>query len=546
VTGSPEPQPQQPQEQQTFQQRVPQQSPQSQQQQVSQPALAHPRSQARVRAGALAMTLICAAQFVLQLDFSIVNVALPTIQRELHMVAAQLQWIVTGYALTFGSLLLVGGRLADLLGRRRLLAIGLILFALGSLACGLARWPVMLIIARMVQGAGGAMVSPAALSLLTTTNPEGPARTRALAIWQATTAAGATTGIIAGGILTQYLGWRSIFLVNPPLIALMLALSGRLPASSPADGGRLDVRGATLITGSLALLIFGLSNGQQHGFAAPATIATLAAAVVLGVGFARAERTAAAPMLPLAVIAARTRRVAVVAMLLMGAVLAGYVYFVSLFLQKVEGFSPLQTGLALVPSTVTVVLTSTLVTRRLLARFAVKAVLLAGLASMAAGQLWLAQVHPGAGYAVAVLPGLLLTSVGIGLALPTASVAITSGVSGRDQGLAGALFTSGQQTGAAVGLAILATAAAARTAAAQTAAIARTAAAVRVTAVARIALTAGYRLSFLIATGTALLAIALVAVLLGSGDCQQELARQQPADGSAPPVTGAEAQLRKV
>jgi EmrB/QacA subfamily drug resistance transporter len=494
--------------------------------------------QAQARAGPLVMTLICAAQFTLQLDFSIVNVALPTIQRELHMAAAQLQWLVTGYALTFGSLLLVGGRLADLLGRRRLLAVGLILFALASLACGLARWPVMLIISRIVQGAGGAMVSPAALSLLTTTNREGPARTRALAIWQATTAAGATTGIIAGGLLTQYLGWRSIFLVNPPLIAIMLALFGRLPPSSPAPGGRLDIRGATLITGSLAALIFGLSNGQQHGFAAPATIAALAAAVVLGVGFVRAEHTTAAPMLPLAVIAARTRRVAVIAMLLIGAVLAGYVYFVSLFLQKVEGFTPLETGLALVPSTVTVVLTSTLGTRRLLARFAVKAVLLAGLVSMAGGQLWLAQIHPGASYAAWVLPGLLLTSVGIGLALPTASVAITSGVSGRDQGLAGALFTTGQQTGAAVGLAVLATVAAARTAAA---AAAPTAAATAGHA----ALAAGYRLSFLTATGMAVLAIVVVAAGLSSGDCQNELSRQQPAPGRPPPAAAAEAQLRK-
>jgi EmrB/QacA subfamily drug resistance transporter len=502
--------------------------------------------QARASAGLLVMTLVCAAQFALQLDFSIVNVALPTIQRELHMAAAQLQWLVTGYALTFGSLLLVGGRLADQFGRRRLLAVGLILFAIASLACGLARWPAVLIISRVVQGAGGAMVSPAALSLLTTSNPEGPARTRALAIWQATTAAGATTGIIAGGLLTQYLGWRSIFLVNPPLIALMLALVGRLPAGRPARGDRLDIRGAALITGSLAALIFGLSNGQQHGFAAPATIAALAAAVVLGVGFVRAERTAAVPMLPLAVIAARTRRVAVIAMLLIGAVLAGYVYFVSLFLQKVEGFSPLQTGLALVPSTVTVVLTSTLGTRRLLARFAVKRVLLAGLVSMAGGQFWLAQIHPGASYAATVLPGLLLTSVGIGLALPTASVAITSGVSGRDQGLAGALFTTGQQTGAAVGLAVLATIAAARTAAV---AAARSGAASGQTAAAAAAhsasaLAAGYRLSFLVATGIAVLAIVVVTARLGSADCQNELRRQQPAAGGAPPATAAGAQLR--
>ena len=246
----------------------------------------------RAHGAALAMIVICAAQFVLQLDFSIVNVALPTIQRELDMPAAQLQWIVTGYALTFGSLLLAGGRLADLLGRRRLLAAGLVLFAVASLACGLAQWPVMLIIARMVQGAAGAMVSPAALSLLTTTNPEGPARNRALSIWQATTAAGATAGIVAGGLLTQYLGWRAVFLVNPPIIAIMLALIGRLPAGQPAGGSRVDVRGAVLVTTAIAALIFGLSNGQQHGFGAPLTIGALVAvAVLLGAGFVWTEQT---------------------------------------------------------------------------------------------------------------------------------------------------------------------------------------------------------------------------------------------------------------
>jgi EmrB/QacA subfamily drug resistance transporter len=482
------------------------------------------------RGGAFALALICAAQFVLQLDFSIVNVALPRIQMDLHMAAAQLQWVVTGYALTFGSLLLAGGRLADLFGRRRMLAAGLVLFALASLACGLAQWPLMLIVARIIQGAAGAVVSPAALSLLTTSNPEGPARNRALSIWQATTAAGATAGIVAGGLLTQYLGWRAVFLVNPPLIVIMLTLIGRLPASRPAGrpagGQRVDVPGGVLVTASIAALIFGLSNGQQHGFTAPVTIAALVLAVVLAIAFVRVERTAATPMLPLAIIADRTRRAAVGAMLLIGAVLAGYVYFTSLYLQKADGYSPLKTGLALVPSTIVVVLVSTMLTRRLLTKFAIKQVLLAGLAAMAGGQLWLAQIHAGASYAGAVLPGLLLTAIGIGLALPTASIAITSGVQGRDQGLAGALFTAGQQTGAATGLAVLATIAATRTEHAAG------------------SLVAGYRLSFLVATSFAVLACLLVAVQIRSRDCQQELARQHQQPGVAV-GTAAEAQLRK-
>ncbi len=205
-------------------------------------------------------------------------------------------------------MLLAGGRLADLLGRRRLLVLGLVLFALASVACGLAQWPVMLIAARLVQGAAGAMVSPAALSLLTTTNPEGPARSRALSIWQATTAAGATTGIIAGGVLTQYLGWRAVFLVNPPVIALMLLFARRLPAARPAGGQHLDLVGSLLITASLGGLIFGLSNGKQHGFASPATIAALVGAVALAVAFVWFERTVSAPMLPAAILASPTRR----------------------------------------------------------------------------------------------------------------------------------------------------------------------------------------------------------------------------------------------
>ena len=457
-----------------------------------------------VRHTALAMVVICAAQFVLQLDFSIVNVALPTIQHEFGMAPADLQWIVTGYALTFGSLLLAGGRLADLLGRRRMLAAGLILFAVASLAAGLAQWPLMLIIARIVQGSAGALVSPAALSLLTTANPEGPARTRALSIWQATTAAGATTGIIAGGLLTEYLGWRAVFLVNPPLIAVMLALLPQLPAGRQAatgagdapGRGRVDVPGALLITTAIAALIYGLSNGQQHGFGAPASLTALIASVLLMAAFIVTEGHSREPMLPLGIFAAPARRAAVVAMLMMGAILAGYVYFISLYLQKVQGFSPVETGLALVPSTLTVVVTSTFGTRRLLARLALKWVLLAGLACMAAGQLWLAQISAGASYPVDVLPGLILTALGIGLALPTASIAITSGVHGRDQGLAGALFTTSQQTGAAIGLAVLATAAAARTSHAGG------------------SLVAGYRLSFLIGAGLAVLAAAFVAAQL--------------------------------
>ena len=251
------------------------------------------------RPGVSALALICAAQFVLQLDFSIVNVALPTIQKELWFVAADLQWVVTGYALTFGSLLLLGGRAGDLLGRRRLLMLGLTLFGLASLTCGLALSPLMLVLSRFVQGIGGAFVSPSALSLLTTTNAEGAERNRALSIWQASTAGGASAGVIAGGVLTQYLGWRAIFLVNLPIIAVLLLLILRvIPDDRTSGRERLDIPGAALITLSAGALIYGLSSGQQLGFGSLETVLALLAAVVLAVVFVLVERTTTAPTQP--------------------------------------------------------------------------------------------------------------------------------------------------------------------------------------------------------------------------------------------------------
>ena len=292
-----------------------------------------------------ALALICAAQFVLQLDFSIVNVALPTIQKELGFAAADLQWVVTGYALTFGSLLLLGGRAGDLLGRRRLLVLGLTLFALASLTCGLALSPLMLILSRFVQGAGAAFVSPSALSLLTTTNAEGAARNRALSIWQASTAAGASTGVIAGGVLTQYLGWRAIFLVNLPIIAVLLLLIPRvIPDDKRTGRERVDVLGAVLVTASAAALMYGLSSGQQQGFGSLGTVLALVAAVLLAVVFILVERTTTAPMMPFSYFSSSTHRAAVGAILFMGAVLAAYVYFTSLYMQRVLGESALLTG----------------------------------------------------------------------------------------------------------------------------------------------------------------------------------------------------------
>jgi EmrB/QacA subfamily drug resistance transporter len=443
-----------------------------------------------------ALALVAAAQFVLQLDFSIVNVALPTIERELHLVPADLQWIVTGYALTFGSLLLFGGRLGDLTGHRRLMMIGLVLFGVTSLSAGLAQTSFVLIASRFAQGASAAMVAPQALATISDLFEEGAARARALGLFQAATAGGASAGIVLGGILTQYIGWRAIFLVNPPIIALLVLLMVRyLPRDGARRAARLDVGGAVLATTSIATLIFGLSQGQEKGFSSPTSFVALVIAAVLAVTFVVVEGRVAAPMVPFRILVDTTRRTALLVMLLLGAILAGYVYFISLYLQRVLHYSPLLTGLALVPATGTVMVVSSIITRRLLARFSMKKVLLAGLVFLGLGQFWLAHISAAGTYPVTVLGGLLLTAVGIGLLFPAVAVAVTQGVPGQDRGLAGGLFVTAQQIGAAVGLAALATIAAARTVSSHG------------------QLVKGYQLSFVLCV--ALVIVALVTVLVG-------------------------------
>jgi EmrB/QacA subfamily drug resistance transporter len=450
---------------------------------------------AGARPAGSALALICAAQFVLQLDFSIVNVALPTIQSQLHFTAAHLQWIVTGYALTFGSLLLLGGRVGDLIGHRRLLVAGLALFGVSSLGAGLSLSPAMLIASRFLQGASAAFVAPSALALLTALFSEGPPRTRALGMFQGATAAGAMAGIVLGGLLTEYIGWRAIFLVNPPIVVVLSVLAMRLlPGDMRGQRGRLDLAGAALVTASVAALIYGMSEGQQQGFGAPSALGALVLAGLLGAAFIVIERRVPAPMLPVGIFDDRPRRAALAGVLVMGAVLAGYLYFISLYLQTVLHYSAVLTGVALVPATITVMVVSMLVVRRLLPRLGVKRMLLLGLLSLGLGQLWLSHITARGSYPVDVLGGLLLTAFGIGIAFPTASVAVTAGVDVRQEGVAGGLYVAAQQIGIAAGLAALATVATARAKAAGGSAV------------------AGYRLSFLVAAG--MVAVAAVNVVI--------------------------------
>jgi EmrB/QacA subfamily drug resistance transporter len=443
----------------------------------------------------LALGLVVAAQFVLQLDFSIVNVALPTIKRELDFAPADLQWIVTGYALTFGSLLLFGGRVGDLFGHRRVLLVGLVAFGVASLAAGLSPTSLALIVSRFLQGASAAFVAPQALAIITDLFSEGPARARALGIFQGATAAGASAGIVLGGILTEFVGWRSVFLVNPPIIVVLaIAIRRVVPTQARRSGARLDVAGAVLATVSIALLIFGLSQGQQHGFTDAIAVTSLVVAVLLGVAFVIVQKRGKAPMVPLSVLTDPARRAALSTMLLLGAVVAGYVYFTSLYLQDVLRLSPLQTGLALIPATGTVTVTATVITRRALARFGVRMLLLVGLLFTGLGQLWLFTISDTGSYQVNVLGGIMLTAFGMGLAFPTASVAVTSGIGPSERGLAGGLFVTAQQVGQAVGLAALATIAAARTSTHNG------------------SLVSGYKASFLVAAGVVVVAFSIVVI----------------------------------
>jgi EmrB/QacA subfamily drug resistance transporter len=456
----------------------------------------------------LAFGLVVAAQFVLQLDFSIVNIALPTIKGELRVAPADLQWIVTGYALTFGSLLLFGGRVGDLLGHRRVLLIGLGAFGVASLAAGLAPTSLALIVSRFAQGASAAFVAPQALALVTDLFPEGPARTRALGIFQGATAAGASAGIVLGGVCTEFIGWRAVFLVNPPLIAvLVVAIRRVVPARARRAEVRLDFAGAVLATASIAVLIFGLSQGQQHGFTNAAALAALALAVLLGVTFVIAQQRGKAPMVPLPVLADPARRAALSAMLLFGAVVVGYIYFASLYLQDVLRFSPLQAGLAFVPASGTVMLTATQVTRRVLPRFGVRKILLAGLTITGLGQVWLFTISNTGSYQLNVLGGIMITAVGMGLSYPTATVAVTSGVGPGERGLAGGLFVTAQQVGQAIGLAALATIAAAQTNAHHG------------------SLVSGYKAAFLVAIGISVVAVLIVAIQMRARTAPAGLSR---------------------
>jgi EmrB/QacA subfamily drug resistance transporter len=404
----------------------------------------------------IVLLLACAAQFMVVLDVAIVNVALPSIQADLGFSQENLQWVISAYALMFGGFLLLGGRAADRLGRRRLFMAGIALFAAASLACGLSQSEATLLIARGAQGLGGAMVSPAALSIILTTFAEGSERNRALAVWGAIAGAGGAVGLLLGGAIVQVLSWRWVFFVNVPIGAAVLLLAPRILPESRGEGvrGGYDVEGATAVTLGTMALVFTLIKANEWGWGSARTLAGLAVAAALLVGFVWIERRHENPLVPLRIFSNRSLAAADATMLLLAAALFGVFFFCSLYLQQVLGYNALKTGVAYLPLSLTVI-TSSALASRVVDRFTPKRVLVGGLLIATVGFALFTRLQGHGDYAGRVLPAMVVMGVGLGMSFVPITIAATSGVAREDSGLASGLLNTTQQVGGSLGLAVL-------------------------------------------------------------------------------------------
>ncbi|WP_123670503.1 MFS transporter [Actinocorallia herbida] len=413
----------------------------------------------------LTLAAVAIVQFMVSLDLSVVNVGLPEIAAGLGFGAVGLTWVIHAYALTFGGLLLLGGKAADRYGRKRVLVFGLGLFGLASLLGGLAQEPGHLVAARAVQGIGAAALAPAALALLATTFPEGRARVRAFGVWSATNAAGAAFGVLIGGLLTEYAGWRWVMFVNVPMAVAALAMAWRGVAAdrSGARGGRPDVLGAVLATAGMTLLVFGIVRTDRYAWTSPETLTTLAAAVVLLAVFVLVERTTRRePLVRLGLFAHRSVLGASLYTLLVGSTMSSSFYFASLYLQQVLGHGPALTGVEFLPMALSTVAGSVLAVE-LGYRVAPRTLLVGGGLLSAAGLAWFGLLSPDGAFTTDVLGPSITVGIAFGLCLgPLISIG-TAGVASHESGTASALLNSARQLGAALGLAALGTAAADRT-----------------------------------------------------------------------------------
>lgn len=448
----------------------------------------------------LVLALVCASQFMVILDAAIVNVALPAIDRDLGFSATGLAWVVNGYLLTFAGLMLLGGRAADLFGQRRILLGGLMLFSLSSLVGGLSNTAELLVASRMAQGVGAAMVAPATLAVINTGFGTGAGRARAFGAWSAAGGVGGMAGAVAGGALTTGLSWRWVFLINVPIGAVLVGIA-LLSLAGTRTGRResLDVGGAVTGTLGLAALVYGVMQSAHQGWTSTQVVGPVVAGLLLLLAFVLVEaKLATEPMVPLRLFRLRSVAVGNVMLLLFGGIAIAMWYFTSMFLQNVLGYSALLAGLGQTPAAVTFVVVAR-VAAGLLPRLGVRALVLFGSGAFVAGFGWLAQAGAHSSYLVGVLGPTLLVAVGIGLAFPTLMAAATTGVPESAAGVVGGLANTASQVGGSVGLAVLATVAAAST---DAGAGDRAA-----------ALAAGYDRVFLLAAGLAV-AIAASSVLL--------------------------------
>jgi EmrB/QacA subfamily drug resistance transporter len=477
----------------------------------------------------LALALLAAAQFIVVLDASIVNVALPSIGRDLDFSQQDLSWVVNGYVLVFGGFLLLGGRLADLLGRRRVFMGGLVLFAVASLAGGLATSPGMLIAARAVQGLGGALLSPAALSLLTVMFAEGAARNKAMGVWGAVAGSGGAAGVLLGGLLTEYAGWEWVLFVNAPIGIAAALLAPRLLPESRTDGPRrFDVAGAVTVTAGLSLLVYALVDANDAGWTSGQTLGLGALALALLGAFVAIELRSAAPLVNFGIFRMRTLTATNAVALLVAAALFAMFFFVSLYMQQVLGYDALEAGLAYLPLAAGIIVSAG-VASQLVTRVGFKLVFVGGLVLTAIGLAWFSQVSVDGSYVADILLPSLVSAVGLGFAFVSMTIAAVAGVSPQQAGLASGLINTSQQVGGALGLAILASVATSRTEAVMADAHGAPAALPG-------ALTEGFQAAFTVGAGFAIVAAVLALVLISSRASREHAAAARAGQLEPAPV----------
>ena len=471
----------------------------------------------------VALVLLCMAQFVVVLDASIVNVALPTIGEDLRVDQDNLSWVINAYVLTFGGFLLLGGRLADLLGRRRVFIAGLLLFAAASLAGGFAESEGVLIAARAVQGLGGALLSPAALSIVTTTFKDGSERNKALGVWGAVAGSGGAAGVLLGGVLTEYIGWEWVLWVNVPIGIIAALLAPRLLLESRSDDANrtFDIPGAVTVTGGLALLVFALVEAPEAGWGSAQTLILIGATLAILASFVAIELRSAAPLVPFRIFRLRTLTGANVVGLLTGASLFSMFFFISLYMQNVLGFSAIKAGLSYLPLAISIILAAGIASV-LVTRVGFKPVMALGMGFVAAGLAWFTQISVDGSFLGDVLGPSLLAAVGLGFSFVPVTIAAMSGVEDREAGLASGLINTAQQIGGALGLAIL-----------SSIAFSKIGDLAEQGQMGPPALTEGYADAFMVGSGIALLGMAASLILIRNRDSK---AHTEIGAGEAAPV----------